>query len=86
MLKKYYRFSLCLGIPGVALQMGGFALDTPKGYLALTVAGTVLLTIGLAYYAKAKGRHRVLCLTAFLSIIGVIILLYLRDNSVIDYT
>ncbi len=86
MLKKYNRLSLCFDIPGVALQIGGFALDSPEAQLALTVTGTVLLTIGLAYYAKAKGRHLALCLTAFLSIIGVIILLGLRDRSVIDYT
>jgi len=43
------------------------------------LVGTVLLIIGLAYYARAKGRHPAWCLMGFLSVIGLIVLACLKD-------
>ncbi len=81
MLKKYNNLSLCFGIPGLILQIAGFILNTPEGYIVLKVVGTALLLIGLAYYAKAKGQHPAWCLAAFLSIVGLIILACLGDKT-----
>jgi len=75
MIKKYNNISLVWGILGIVLQIAG----TVIGQNLILILGTVFLTIGLAYYAKAKGRSPVWCLMGFLSIIGLIILSYLKD-------
>ncbi len=43
--------------------------------------GTIALLIGLAYYARAKGRSSWWCLFAFLSIIGLLVLACLKDHT-----
>ncbi len=73
MIKKYNNISLAWGIPGFVLQIAGI------GQPLVLSAGTVLLMIGLAYYAKAKGRSAAWCLMGFLPIIGLIVLAYLKD-------
>ena len=95
MIAKYNRISLCWGIPGIILQNAGLiavmsytakarpaeAIPPYIPYMQLMCgAGTVLLLIGLAYYAAAKGRSAVWCLSAFLGIIGLFILSRLKDN------
>jgi hypothetical protein len=45
------------------------------------LVGSILLFIGLAYYAKAKGRSPWWCLFAFLSLIGLIVLACLKDRT-----
>jgi hypothetical protein len=62
-IAEYNNKSLVFGVPGLVLQIGGniAARTSPDpttaaiGGVALLV-GTVLLMMGLAYYAKAKGR------------------------------
>jgi len=60
---------------------------------AIYLAGTALLLIGFAFYAKSKGRNPVWSLLALASIIGWVILIFLKpkntstsgqDNSKID--
>ncbi|MFX0097767.1 MAG: hypothetical protein ACFE7E_08425 [Candidatus Hodarchaeota archaeon] len=78
MIAEYNRMSFCFGIPGIILQIAGqFVL----GPLA-TLLGTVLLLVGIAYYAKAIGRSPAWCLLAFFSIIGLIILGFLEDKAI----
>ena len=43
-----------------------------------------MVLVGFAYYAKAKGRNPLWCLAAFLSLIGLIILALLKDESGVD--
>jgi hypothetical protein len=45
------------------------------------LVGTALLLAGFAYYAKAKGRHPLWCLFAFLGLIGLIVLACLKDRT-----
>ena len=45
------------------------------------VLGTLFLLVGLAYYARAKGRSPWWCLFAFLSLIGLIVLACLEDRT-----
>jgi RsiW-degrading membrane proteinase PrsW (M82 family) len=54
------------------------------GWLMLST-GTLLLWIGFAFYAKAKGRSPAWSLLSFASIIGWLILLFLtaRPNSAV---
>ena len=46
----------------------------------LPIVGTLLLLAGLAYYAKAKGRHPAWCLLAFFSCVGIVVLALLKDK------
>jgi hypothetical protein len=85
MIRNYIRdhFHRCV-IWGVILQcLGGLvplALSRPLlallGWLML-LTGTVLLLIGFAFYAKAKGRSPAWSLLSLASIIGWIILISL---------
>jgi hypothetical protein len=77
MNKRYNRISLAWGISGILLQVVGLGIEQPL----VTLLGTVLLVVGLAYYAKAKGRSAAWCLMGFLSIIGLIVLVCLKDRS-----
>lgn len=65
------------GVPGLLLQIGG----NVAGYPILSLLGSILLLVGLAFYAKGKGRHPAWCLLGFLSIIGIIILACLKDKE-----
>ena len=87
MIKRYNQLSLLLGVPGLILQIAGRFLQNAEGFITpmgwiISLAGTVLLLVGLAYYAKSKGRHPAWCLFALLSIIGLIVLALLKDKAV----
>ena len=90
MIAHYNTKSLIVGAPGLALQLCGGLLartliaDPATADMAAAAAlgvGTILLLIGLAFYAKAKGRHPAWCLMAFLSLIGFIVLALLQDKA-----
>ena len=86
MIEAYNRKSFIFGIPGIILQIVGNFMRDPEGIMTIlgvliVLCGTVLLMIGLAFYAKAKDRHPAWCLFAFLSIIGLIVLACLKDKS-----
>jgi hypothetical protein len=92
MIARYNRWSFVFGVPGVTLQIVGRLMmmhasqqggPTPSAWLwyGAMVLGTVLLMIGLAYYAKAKGQSFAWCIAAFLSILGLLLLLLLEDRS-----
>ncbi len=85
--KAQNRTSLALGIPGIILQLvGNFALRSADGQsltwagVAVSLIGTVLLIVGLSFYAKAKGRNPAWGLMGLLSIIGLIVLALLKDR------
>ena len=75
MIKKYNNISLACGAPGMLLQYVGIGIGQPFSL----IVGTVLFMVGLAYYAKAKGRNAAWCLMCFLSIIGLIVVGCLKD-------
>jgi uncharacterized membrane protein len=75
MNKKLNNISLAWGVPGIILQIVGQVI----GQTIILLIGTVLLMVGLAYYAKAKGRNAAWCLMGFLSFIGLIVLACLKD-------
>jgi hypothetical protein len=86
MIVRYNRISFVWGVPGIILQVVGQVMsqsaashDTGIGILGL---GTLLLLVGLAYYARAKGRSPLWCLMAFLSVIGLLVLATLSDKAV----
>ncbi|MBE3098350.1 MAG: DUF4190 domain-containing protein [Planctomycetes bacterium] len=82
------RISLAWGIPGILIQLpASFVCRLAENPWIAAVAwlaslvGTVLLMVGLAYYARAKGRSPAWCLLGFLSIVGLIVLGVLKDKS-----
>jgi len=82
MIARYNNVSLLFGVPGLVIQMFGWWKRTQgdEGLgLLISLAGTVLLFVGLGYYAKAKGRTPVWCLMGLLSLIGFIVLGALPD-------
>jgi hypothetical protein len=87
MIARYNNVSLALGIPGLLLQIGGNFWAAPYfgGQLAVgrsvMALGTLLLIAGLAFYAKAKGRHPAWGLLGLLSFIGLILLACLSDHA-----
>ena len=95
MIEQYNKRSLAFGIPGLILQLGSQFLaslfQTNGGQTERAVGaviavpflllGTVLLIIGLCYYAKAKGYSGVLGLLGLLSCLGLIILACLKDKT-----
>jgi hypothetical protein len=92
MINRYNNLSLLWGVPGLVLQFGGRLMqrsNTPLSPSAtfdvlgpvLILAGTLALLIGFAYYAKAKGRSAWWSLFAFLSILGVLVLVWLKDKT-----
>lgn len=87
MIDEYNKTSLWYGIPGLCMQglggaMGG--LDRHESSTlgaAFLLIGTVLLIIGLCYYAKAKGQPASYGLFGFASCIGLLILALLPDRT-----
>lgn len=77
MIKRHNRISFLWGVAGIVLQPVGAVIHQPL----ITLVGLVLLAVGLAYYAKAKGRHPAWGLCGLLSIIGLLILACLSDRA-----
>lgn len=85
MLAAENRKSLMIGVPGIILQIGGNIITRTNEDLALVgllllVLGSVLLCVGLGFYAKAKGHHPAFGLLGLLSILGLIILALMPDK------
>jgi hypothetical protein len=80
MIARYNRWSFVFGVPGIILQIAGTFIG-PWGAYSSILLGTVLLMIGLGYYAKAKGQSFAWCAAGFLSVLGLLLLLLLEDKS-----
>ena len=83
MIAKYSRWGLAVGVPGLVLQIAGCFISQQQYVLGSVcmVFGTALLSIGLSYYALAKGRSPAWGCMTFLSIVGVLVLVALKDQS-----
>ncbi len=83
MIAKYSRWGFAVGVPGLVLQIAGCFISQQQYVLGgvCMVFGTALLSIGLSYYALAKGRSPAWGCMTFLSVIGMIVLAVLRDRS-----
>jgi len=75
--KRCNNISFVFGVPGFFLQFAGSAMNQPL----VLIIGSVLLMIGLAYYAKGKKRNPAWCLMGFLPIVGIIVLACLKDRE-----
>ena len=81
------RTSLLWGVPGLIVQTIAYMVATNTRspilalfFLLLTLVGTGLLLVGLAYYARAKGHSPWWCLAGLLSCIGIVVLAILPDR------
>lgn len=85
MIARYNNLSLALGVPGLIMQIAGNLMrsnpENASTGLAVAVIGSVLLIVGLALYAMAKGRSPAWGLMGLLSIIGLIVLAMLQDYA-----
>jgi len=81
MIKKYNNISLAVGAPGIILQIVGFVMSSgeSQGASPLILLGTIMLMVGLGYYAAAKGRSPLWCLAGCAGILGLILLALLKD-------
>jgi len=79
--------SFMLGIPGILVQCLGLYLvegtGNSRGWLIVAI-GVVTFMIGLAFYAKAKARSPWWCLFGLFSLLGMIILALIPDESYED--
>lgn len=88
--QRLNKVSLLWGLPGIILQWVGFAVgqvaevEADLGLalvaLAMQLTGTIALIVGLAFYAKAKGRNPAWGLLGLLTILGIIALALLKDH------
>jgi hypothetical protein len=84
MVKSHHRMSLILGLPGIVFQVVGLYLLIATGNnraQVLVLIGLGLLISGLAYYAKAKAHTPWLGLLGLFSLVGLIVLALLPDDS-----
>ena len=87
MIKRYNNLSLMIAIPGIIIQVAAqMMLQGEQASLGLLVSliGTVMVLIGFAYYAKAKGRNPLWCLVGLFSCLGLFIMALLKDKSGVD--
>lgn len=75
MIKTLNNKSLAFGIPGLLIQ-GIFLFINPF----ISLLGTILLIVGLAYYSKAKGHSGWFGFFGLLSWVGIIVLIALKDK------
>ncbi|MEW6170106.1 MAG: hypothetical protein AB1472_00885 [Candidatus Omnitrophota bacterium] len=75
MIKELNKKSLIYGIPGLIIQ-SVFLFINPL----ISLLGSILLIIGLAYYAKAKGHSGYFGIFGILGIIGLLVLIPLKDK------
>jgi hypothetical protein len=68
----------CAG--GLTCPIHSYPLLAIFGWL-ITIVGTILLLAGFAFYVKSKGRSIAWSFLALLSIVGWIILIFLKDKS-----
>ena len=91
MIQRYQRASLTWGVPGAVLQVLGGVIHatqhmwSPEGAVTtigypILILGTLFLLMGLANYAKAKGRSTAWCLFALLGVLGWIVLTIVLSN------
>lgn len=85
MLKEYKGKTNLFILLGIAVQFGGAIIASAVGSDVLSVlfriGGAILFVTGCCYYAKGKGYHVAWGLLGLLSLIGLLVLVCLRDKN-----
>lgn len=79
MLQEYKSKTNLFILLGIIVQVLGVVIGQDIS-IFIRLAGSVLLIIGCCYYAKGKGYHCAWGLLGLLSLIGLIILICMRDK------
>ena len=79
MIKELNNKSLAFGIPGLILCVFGALRHFG---LVIYIIGSILVIIGLAYYSKSKGYSIWLGLLGLFNLLGIIVLLSLKDQTI----
>ncbi len=77
MVKHGHIAGMLLGVAGFLVQLYGLL----EGTVAIAVAGTAVLTLGLALYVMAKGRNPLAALWGLVPVMGPIVVLLQRPKS-----
>ncbi|MFA5089045.1 MAG: hypothetical protein WC552_08465 [Candidatus Omnitrophota bacterium] len=75
MIKELNNKSLAFGVPGLLIQTAGLFIDP-----LVSLIGSVLLIVGLAFYCKAKGHSGWFGLFGIIGIFGLLVLIPLKDR------
>lgn len=81
MIRKYSDKSMKFGIPGLVLHALAAWLHVPVLSWLIAVVGSLLLCLGLCYFARAKGRSILWGLLGFFSFFGLIVLAVIPDRA-----
>jgi hypothetical protein len=83
MIAKHNKTSLVIGVSGIILQYGSaaFLWGFPNFTFPGVLLGTLLITIGLAYYLKAKARSLGFLFLGIIPVFGLVALALLSDRS-----
>ena len=79
MLQEYKTKTNLFILLGIIAQVVGKMMSQDIGSL-IALAGVVLFIIGCSYYAKGKGHHGAWGLLGLLSIVGLLVLVCMRDK------
>lgn len=85
MIQEYKGKTNLLILLGLAVQFGGAVIASAVGADGLSIlfriGGAILFVSGCCYYAKGKGYHVAWGLLGLLSLIGLLVLVCLRDKN-----
>ena len=85
MLKEYKGRTNLFILLGIAVQFGGAVIASTMGSDMLSVlfriGGAIFFITGCCYYAKGKGYHVAWGLLGLFSLIGLLVLVCLRDKN-----
>ena len=85
MIQEYKGKTNLFILLGIAVQFGGAAVASAVGSDVLSIlsriGGAILFVSGCCYYAKGKGYHVAWGLLGLLSLIGLLVLVCLRDKN-----
>lgn len=84
MLKEYKGKTNLFILLGMVVQFGGAilvsAMEVDGLDVLFRIVGAILFVTGCCYYAKGKGYHAAWGLLGLLSLIGLLVLICMRDK------
>ena len=79
---RHFYITIGDSLDPVQNHLQEFTILTAFSYL-VSLSGTALLLLGFYFYVKSKNRNSIWCLFALLPIIGWIVLILLKDKSLL---
>jgi len=81
MVSRLNKLSLYIGVPGIIIHLTGLAVMGYNNLIGIMISaiGFSLITIGVLFYLKSKGRHWSWIFLLLLDLWGLVIIYYLAD-------